>query len=135
MGIQVTTANTGVTITLCIYTAGPGGNPHALVLNAGDADGTTVGVKQLVVPATQLPAGDYWLGVRPLTAAVELRNYNTASPHQFVGFANLADFIGPTAFGRSDVNNKYPGALPTELIESRWSALNGGIRIAVRVAA
>ena len=121
LGIDVGVAsNTGINARCGYYTANPDGSPGTLIMDSGDIDVTTVGVK--MVPAASwaaggpnpilLPAGHYYSAF--VTDSTTTKVWGTRSANlQWGGF--LSEFDVQRRNGAFPYQDNVTGALPASI--------------------
>ena len=105
IAIEVTTAVAGGMLRLGIYNAGTNLYPGTLLLDAGEVDGSTTGVKSITI-SQALTKGLYWGAVIPNSSTLVVRAWTTSYP-----------LLGVTATGFSTTyvewyKSQAYGALP-----------------------
>ena len=106
---NVTIGAANALVRLGIYTSNSNGVPSSLVLDAGTADASTSGVKQITINQ-QLTAGDYWLSLASQGA--------TCTIHTFSGANNFCTTTSFTPWGYDCWNIAgITGALPASYNE------------------
>ena len=78
-GIAVATAGAASKIRVGVYACLPNGTPGKKLLETGDIDSTTTGVKDVVFSSSRrLPAGWYYVGILSNVAGVAVRAYQAS---------------------------------------------------------
>lgn len=131
-GIEVTTAGAASKTRVGVYACMPNGTPGNILLETGDINSSTTGVKDVVFSSSRrLPAGWYYVGILSNVAGVAVRAYQAS--RLFPSPLGLNSSLVPIACRNGTVTSGW-SSMPTTFAMAGSSAIAALLDFAPRIA-
>lgn len=121
IAVDVTTAEAGKSARLGIYNSS-GQGPTTLLLDAGEVDLSTTGVKEIVINQALTP-GDYYLAVISNSTTAQLRRFSTGNMWAYLGWTSANYAYACNSVGSNLPYGVLPANFPTPytfVLTSTW---------------
>lgn len=108
IAVQVTTLQASANARIGIYSSGTDGGPGSLLVDAGEIDCSTTGVKTLTISQAVVGATYYWLSMANETASVSYQAVATTGARTFGVVPDTTYTYAPSQFSEDET---YPASL------------------------